>query len=70
MTPVVVGSSPISHLVPLGTEHQLLKRVPIFAVWSKAVDGYASGRSFVTYVNAHFAGRPQLAQRIVDEPHQ
>jgi cobyrinic acid a,c-diamide synthase len=35
-----------------------------------SMDGYASGRLFATYVHAHFAGRPQLAQRLVDECHQ
>ena len=35
-----------------------------------SMDGYANGRLFATYVHAHFAGRPQLAQRLVDECHQ
>jgi cobyrinic acid a,c-diamide synthase len=35
-----------------------------------STDGYASGRLFATYVHAHFAGHPQLAERLVDRCHQ
>jgi cobyrinic acid a,c-diamide synthase len=35
-----------------------------------SMDGYANGKLFATYVHAHFAGHPQLAQRLVDECHQ
>jgi cobyrinic acid a,c-diamide synthase len=35
-----------------------------------SMDGYANGRLFATYVHTHFAGHPQLAQRLVDECHQ
>jgi cobyrinic acid a,c-diamide synthase len=37
---------------------------------STSMDGYACGRLFATYVHAHFAGHPQLAQRLVDQCHQ
>ncbi|HWZ71089.1 MAG TPA: cobyrinate a,c-diamide synthase [Casimicrobiaceae bacterium] len=34
-----------------------------------STDGYASGRLFATYVHAHFAGDPHLAERLVDQCH-
>jgi cobyrinic acid a,c-diamide synthase len=37
---------------------------------STSMDGYASGRLFATFVHAHFAGCPQLAQHLVDGCHQ
>jgi cobyrinic acid a,c-diamide synthase len=35
-----------------------------------SMDGYVSGRLFATYVHAHFAGHPQLAERLVDQCHR